>query len=169
MTDDEIVAKAKSAIMDMAIGDMKKAAAAGIKVGGFILTSCAIDYLACLHAGRDAGGQGYRQFINEFFEKNPYSTDDLYYAIRCKLVHNYTVKDGKYWFVNKSPQSHLAQNSASGLVMLNLEDFINDVESAARKHFAFVDSDASAKARLISRVRNVGILEIKAPVVVAIS
>jgi len=162
MQDDAIVERAKHAILNMALGDVKKASAGGAKMGAFILAACVIDYLACLYAGHDSNATIFRDFVRQFFDDKRYDPDDLWDAIRCKLLHSYTVKEGKYAYTDNNPQLHFKQDK-SGRTYINLEDFVSAVERAAHNYFALVECDPQVRCRLIKRIKSVGILTVFEP------
>ncbi|MCL6519631.1 MAG: hypothetical protein K6T99_07325 [Armatimonadetes bacterium] len=162
MDEQEIVARARHAIIDMALGDVRKASAGGAKMGAFILAACVIDYLTCLYAGHDSNASLFREFVARFFDDKRYDPNDLWDAIRCKLLHSYTVKDGRYAYTDGNPQLHFKQDK-SGRIHINLEDFISAVERAAENYFALVECDSEVRKRMVGRIKRVGILTVFEP------
>lgn len=162
MTDEEAVDRAKSAIMDLAIVNMRKAAAGGANLGAFILGSCIIDYLSCLYAGKDVGGDGYREFVGRFFEDKRYDPRDLWTSIRCGLVHKFAVEDSRYAYTHNEPNLHF-KTDKTGRTFLNLEQFMDDIESAARRFFELADSDPTIRGHVVYRVTKVGIMRVFEP------
>ncbi len=81
------MAKAENAI-EWAINDIERASIKGsAKTAGFILISCAIDFLTSLYYGEDSTREHYSQFIDDFFDdKNVYDGNDLYTSLRCGLA-----------------------------------------------------------------------------------
>ena len=160
MIEYEAIDRAEYAIIEMAIADVKRASSGGAKLGAFILAACVIDYLSCLYAGEDGGGKGYRDFIDRFFDDKRYNSSDLWASIRNGLVHNYTVKGGRYFYVDNAPEKHFATTEDGQITLLNLENFISDVELAAKKYFELVESDPDIKAKLVKRIDDIGIMTI---------
>ena len=66
----------------------------------FILLTCFIDYLGTLYAGADSTPQTFMDFVIEFMPLShngkTYNAKDLYDALRSKLVHNYSIWQGKF-------------------------------------------------------------------------
>lgn len=160
MDDVEAIERTEFAIIDMAIGDVKRATAGEARLGAFILAACIIDYLSCLYAGADGGGEGYRAFIREFFDDKRYNPEDFWTSIRNGLVHNYTVKGGRYFYVDGAPEKHFATTEDGRITLLNLESFTADLERAAESYFGRVKSDDQVRARLIKRISDVGIMTV---------
>ncbi len=162
LTDEEAIERAKTAIMNLAIGNMRKSAAGGANLGAFILGSCIIDYLSCLYAGKDVGGDGYREFVSRFFEDKRYDPRDLWTSIRCGLVHKFAVEDGRFAYTHNEPHLHF-KTDKSGRTYLNLEQFMDDIEAAARRFFEAVDADPEIRAHVVKRVTKVGIMRVFDP------
>jgi hypothetical protein len=127
----------KFALYDMAFLDIKRASAGQSKMGAFILASCFIDYMAGFITGHKTTNKDYKQFVKDFLPPL-YDPDKLYNDLRCKLVHNYS-EGGSYIFVDAKPVLH--GKKIDGKVVINLENFIDDLESALRKVFADLDTD----------------------------
>jgi len=124
-------------------------------MGAFILASCYIDYLAWYYSGKKGVGQRYRQFVKRFLKM--YNPDDLYESLRCKLVHNYS-EGGKYEFTHKKHRFHLKASQLQGRTVVNLDDFLKELENARDQYFNLVDSDVTLKRRLIEKYKHTGIL-----------
>lgn len=154
MEDDKrIIDKVKAQLYGWALGDVKRAAKEA-KMGGFILTSCLIDYLTCFYFNEDSSGEKYKFFCKKYLPQ--YNADDLYKSLRCSLVHSYT-EGGKYAFTDNKKELHFKVGVA-GHVLLNLENFIDDVEKAMDKYFLDINSDIKLREQLIKRYKKVGIL-----------
>lgn len=154
MLDEDIVQKVKFALSDWALEDLYKASFGGAKMGAFILASCYIDYLSCYYFNSDSSKGNYINFVNRFLPD--YSGKDLYESLRCKLVHNYT-EGGKYEFTDDKPHLHF-KISKRRKIVINLENFLNDLKIAKGEYFKLVDDNKSYKERLIDRFKKVGIL-----------
>lgn len=128
----------------------------------FILLTCYIDYLGTLLAGRDASQHTFEQFLQRFMsppnQPSRYDPKELYRSLRNKLVHNYAIWNAKYYLTHGRPEAHL-QPVASDAVVLNLEDFFTDVESASGEYFRTVDADVSLQQKLAARLDKIGTLD----------
>ncbi len=63
----------------------------------------------------------------------------LYKDLRCRLVHNYS-EGGSYFFTDNHSELHKAETT-EGKVILNLENFIVDIESALQAYFNELRTD----------------------------
>lgn len=149
----KVIDKLKYSLIDWDLADIRRASKGGAKLGSFILASCLIDHLTCYYFGEESTRTNYIEFVRRFLPK--YNAEDLYYCIRCKLVHNYSV-DGDYAFTHNRHSLHLKDEQ--GKIMLNLNDFINDIESATQAYFAAVSNTDLLKKRLVKRYINAGIM-----------
>jgi len=144
----------KKSLSEMAFKDIIKASNGGAKMGAFILASCFIDYLTCLFFNEDSTKRNYKEFVKIFLDT--YDPENLYGDLRCKVVHNYS-EGGSYIFTDNQGQLHL-KRARDGRIILNLEDFIKDIETAMYKYFALLESDSACLDRAINRIKKVGIL-----------
>jgi hypothetical protein len=111
---------------------------------GFILMSCAIDYLAGFLYGKSTKGHvqsAYTDFIIKYFPPS-YKPDDLYDSLRNGLVHMFTIKDKYYYLTHNHPELHLKQYSGTGSpqIILNAESFRDDLSAAKDKYFDEVET-----------------------------
>lgn len=140
------------------ISDLLKYNSRGISLG-FVIMSCAIDYLAGLNKGTDqnTNGNDYKQFLRQcdWFSKK-YDVEDIYNFIRCGLVHNYSLRAAKYGLMHNHPEKHLAIED--GRTILNYEDFFQDIKRLKKEFFEKIKTDNSASERLVERVKNFGFL-----------
>ena len=138
----------------MAFLDIKKASAGGSKMGAFILASCFIDCMAGFVCGGETGGRDYKNFVGNYLP-SIYDPSKLYKDLRCKLVHNYS-EGGSYWFTDNKP--HLHGQTENGRTIINLENFINDLENALHKLLEEIQSDSSMQKKAIDRYNSIGLL-----------
>ena len=155
MEDKDIINYVKRQIEDWVVGDIHRAIEGGSKVGAFILTACAIDYLASFWSGTASNARKYKAFVADFFDEH-YEPEDLYRSLRCGLVHNYTIKGSAYLLVDAKPELHFQK--ADGVTILNLEDFAEDFRKAKDAYFERLDMDPTLQHNLARRYKRVGIL-----------
>lgn len=154
MNDEEIIKFVKRQLSEWAFEDIKRASNGGSKMGAFILASCLIDYLACFRFNKESSGKIYKKYCQIYMPA--YNSEDLYVAFRCKLVHNYT-EGGKYAFTDNKPMLHLALQQ-NGQILLNLENFLIDIEDGMHKFFEEIEDDKMLKERMVKRYKKVGLL-----------
>ena len=129
---------------------------------GFIFMSCAIDYLAGFWWGESTKrkvGPTFTKFIDTYFVPNRYDSKDLYDSLRNGLVHMFTIKDKKYGLVHNKTMLHL-KTSTDGHIMLNAEDFRDDLIVAKELYFRDVETDSIYMNRLKDRHSRDGFLEV---------
>lgn len=149
-----IIGLIKHALYDMAFQDIKRASAGGSKIGAFILASCFIDYMAGFVCGRQTTARDYEDFFRNYLP-SIYNPSMLYKDLRCKLVHNYS-EGGSYWFTDNN--SHLHGQTSNGRTVINLENFIDDLENAFDKVLGQIQSDPSKNQKAIHRYNSIGLL-----------
>ncbi len=153
------MADAKRAI-EWVISDIERASIKGeAKTAGFILISCAIDFLATLYAGKDSNGKIYARFIGRFFDKNLYDGDDLWRNLRNGVVHNYTIHKSKYVLTDGHPHRHgLPYDPDGEKTILNLENFFEDLVKAKQTFLALLEASPDLQENVKRRVSEVGVL-----------
>jgi hypothetical protein len=149
-----IISHIKNSLYDMAFLDIKKASSGNSKIGAYILASCFIDYMAGFVCGRQATGRDYTDFVRNYLPPI-YNPSKLYKDLRCKLVHNYS-EGGFYWLKDDKPELH--GQTESGRTIINLENFINDLENAFNKLMGEIQSEPSKKQKAIDRYNSIGLL-----------
>ena len=124
-------------LRDMALGDIKRAckpgdARDGAKMAGFLLGFCFIDAAAGFHSGRKQGiGRDFKDFVSTYMPSD-YEPEALYKDLRSGLVHSYTIGD-TYAFTDREQAGKHFETKVTGFgvrTLLNLEDFVNDLEKA---------------------------------------
>jgi hypothetical protein len=140
----------------MAFLDIKRASDGGSKIGAFILASCFIDYMAGFAVGKQSNGKDYKAFVKNYLPPC-YVPDKLYTDLRCKLVHNYS-EGGSYIFVDGEPQLHKQMDGNK--MIINLENFIDDLETAFQKLLYQIENDPNCKAAAMSRYKAIGLLDV---------
>jgi hypothetical protein len=146
----------KFALHDMAFLDIKRASEGRSKMGAFILASCFIDYMAGFIAGRETTGKDYKKFVEDYLP-SLYDPEKLYKDLRCKVVHNYS-EGGSYIFVDA--QSAIHGHKVDKKMIINLENFIDDLEVALQKLFKDFDTDQGKQKKAEDRYDKIGLLGI---------
>lgn len=149
-----IIDHIKKALYNGAFLDIKKASSGKSNIGAFILASCFIDYMAGFVCGRETNRNDYIDFVSHYLP-SIYNPSKLYEDLRCKLVHNYSV-GGFYWLKDNKPQLH--GQTESGRTIINLENFINDLEDAFNKLMGEIQSNPLKKQKAIKRYNSIGLL-----------
>lgn len=101
-----------------------------------------------------SSGDAYKEFVKKYMPK--YNPDNLYSALRSQLVHNYT-EGGIYWFTDAKPGKHFS-TERNGKILLNLEDFINDIENAYFKFIDDIENDNEMFERAYKRMKSLKLL-----------
>jgi hypothetical protein len=147
----EIIDHIKTALNDMAFDGIKKAYAGGSKMGTFILGSCFIDCMAGFVYGRPAEGNDFKTFVREYLPS--YDDEKLWNDLRCRLVHDYS-EGGSYVFVNSLPDLHRCQTVEGDRTVINLENFIDDLEGAMRKLLNEIETVHAKREKAFKRYRH---------------
>jgi hypothetical protein len=154
MKDKVVIDHIKHALYDLAFLDIKRASAGNSKTGAFILASCFIDHMAGFICGRETTRKDYKDFVRLYLPAI-YEPSKLYTDLRCKLVHNYS-EGGSYWLKHGQPQLH--GKVVGSRTVINLENFLDDLEHAFHKVMKDIQHDPSVKASAISRYNSIGLL-----------
>jgi hypothetical protein len=155
--DDEIIERIKHSLSKLAFADVKKASDGGAKMGAFILANCFIDYLAGFYYGRKSTKNDYINYVDKHLKK--YGGDKIYRSVRNGLVHNYSV-DRDFVFSEKGIDGPNLGKYKNGKIVLNLEDFLNDIESAMDKYFKALNRDNNLRIKAINRFKRGKILQV---------
>lgn len=129
---------------------------------GFLVMACAVDYLASFWWGETTKGhvkEAYTGFVREYFVPNLYDEDELYESLRVGLVHLFSIKDMKYALVSDKPDLHLREDD-NGQVILNAQNFRNDLVQAKDGFFDAVESNPALLERVIQRHTRDGFLRL---------
>ena len=144
----------KKGLYEMAFLDIKRASDGQSKMGAFILASCFIDQVAGFVKGGYTTRDDYKQFVKDYLP-TLYDSEKLYTDLRCKLVHNYS-EGGSYLFTNSSRDQH--GREIHGKLIINLENFIEDLEAALRKLLDEIEDDPVKAANAERRLDEIGLL-----------
>lgn len=107
-------------------------------------------------AGRETTNRDYKQFVKDYLPPF-YDPEKLYKDLRCKVVHNYS-EGGSYVFVDAKSELH--GQKINGKLVINLENFIDDLESALRKMLTDLDTDSVKQRMAKDRYDKIGLLGI---------
>ena len=152
--DSTAVAHFKHALYDMAFLDIKSASNGHSKMGAFILASCFIEYMAGFASGRETRKKDYESFVRHYLPPI-YNPTKLYADLRCRLVHNYS-EGGSYWLTYDHPELHgMTEHNRT---VVNLENLVDDLESALCKLMNQIETDLSAQQRAADRYKSIGLL-----------
>lgn len=157
MTKEEIKKMITRSIKDMALGDVKRAFNGRSCMGAFILGSCLIDCLTSFYNGKDSTAKDYKDFISKFLTK--YDSNKFYKDLRCKLVYNYS-EGGSYIFIDGKPNKHLGIDKNSGKVIINLENFIEELEDIVDYYLRLLEEDNDVYEKAIRKCKKIGSLGI---------
>ncbi|MDD4622863.1 MAG: hypothetical protein PHG71_06470 [Kiritimatiellae bacterium] len=161
MTDNDKIKAIVTSLRDNALGDIKRASAGESKMGAFILSSCLIDAIAGFMKGSDTNHADYKCFVCKYM--STYNKDDIYTDLRCKLVHSYS-EGGSYWFTDNKRTLHLSKHT-DGKTIVNLEDFIEEIESALTAYTTDLQNTGNQALRTsaIKRFDGNGIIQVMTP------
>lgn len=126
----KINTKVVDSLNEWAFQDINRAIRGGAKRGAFILASCFIDYLTCFYHCQCSTEAHYINFVNTYMPD--YDGKKLYKSLRCRLVHNYSLD--QYALTHHHSKLHLKTDKESGLQIINLRSFINDIKDAEDKY-----------------------------------
>ena len=132
-------------------------------LSGFVLMTCAIDYLAGFWWGKSTKNQveaAYTGFIDRYFPSGRYDSKGLYDSLRNGLVHMFTIKDKKYALTHNHPVLHLSSDQSSNQVILNASDFRDDLLAAKQWYFADVEANPELMDKLIERYQRDGFMSL---------
>jgi hypothetical protein len=128
----------------------------------FILTTCLIDFLGTLYAGKDSNRGTFTAFVSDFMRQQQdgvgYDGEELWESLRNKLVHNYSIWQGKYVLTHGHPEWHLKLHSGKARI-LNLENFFEDAERAADDYFARIAQETELQDNLVRRTSKLGVIQ----------
>jgi hypothetical protein len=169
LTREELLARMDLGLREMALGDIKRASRpgekrdGGAKMAGFLLGFCFIDAAAGFHAGRtremrNVIGKHFRAFVRAYLPR--YEPDALYNDLRNGLVHSYAIGE-TYAFTHLESDGPHLQSRATGLgvrILLNLEDFVSDLERAYEELCRDIRVNPTQFAKAKRRYESIGLI-----------
>jgi hypothetical protein len=114
----------------------------------FLSALVAIDSLSGAYQPDKGTGERFRAFIMDFFPKEYAPHASLLWKFRNHMIHSLNPRP--FMIVCHNSRMHLCE--ASGVRMLNAEDFYADLVSASRAYFAALYADADLQSRFIQRI-----------------
>lgn len=151
-TKEPLIKEMDDHLFGWAIGDIERASIQGdAKLAGFILSACFIDALAGFYAGvtrstvKSGSAKRFKDFVRKYLQE--YDAQKLYEDLRCGLVHSYS-EGGTYVFTDANQDGKHFDKSPRGKILLNLEDFVEDIKKAYYAYRAdlFVHEELFLKA-----------------------
>ena len=142
MSDDEIIDQITKSFSEYNLRDIKEINKSVLEftIAEFILCSCFIDQISGFRYNIDKVGKRYKQFVQDYLPS--YDPKELYQDLRNKLVHNYSI--GKHYsLVREAPGWHL--QNIEGMTYLNLENFIDDLQTALNKFIFELKNDVQIR------------------------
>jgi hypothetical protein len=128
---------------------------------GFIMMTCAIDWLASFWWGKSTEKKNraaYTGFVSEYFRPiGRYDPVALYKSLRNGLVHLFTIQNQKYALTHNNPSFHLIKTS-DGHVVLNASNFRDDLVAAKDRYFSDVEAKPDLLKKLVDRYTREGFL-----------
>ncbi len=128
---------------------------------GFIVMACAIDYLAGFWLGESTVHKvrrAYTGFIDMYFPTGRYNASGLYESLRSGLLHMFTIENRTYALTHGRPDLHLRRDPY-GQIVLNAEDFLDDLISARERYFNDVEANPNLLDNAIVRYNRDGFLD----------
>lgn len=142
--------------------DIEKASIKGsAKLAGFILGACFIDAMAGFYGGvtratvSSGSGTRFKDFVSKYLSQ--YNSDSLWKDLRCGLVHSYA-EGGTYVFTHANKAGKHFNQISDGRIILNLEDFLNDLSSAYKKLSNDILNDRHTYANALKRFNSMGLM-----------
>jgi len=114
----------------------------------FLSMLTAVDSLAGTYMPDHGTGERFRAFVSTFFPKTYEPHVDQLWTFRNRMIHSFNPTP--FMIVCGSSRMHLCD--ASGVRMLNAEDFYADLITASRAYFNALYSDLELQRRFGKRV-----------------
>jgi hypothetical protein len=118
----------------------------------FMCSVAAIDALAGYRYTTDNVGERFQNFIKEYFPASYEPHAGKLYILRCRLLHNFS--PAHFTLSHANPSVHL-QKSSIGDTVLSDDVFFADLQNAAAKFFAEVQSNADRQDTMNARLLNI--------------
>jgi hypothetical protein len=114
----------------------------------FLSMLAAVESLAGAYLPDHGTGERFRAFVSTFFPKSYESHVDQLWRFRNRMIHSFN--PSPFMILCRNSRMHLCD--ASGVRMLNAEDFYADLVTASRAYFSALYSDLELQGRFGKRV-----------------
>jgi len=114
----------------------------------FLSMLAAVESLAGTYMPEHGTGERFRAFVSTFFPKTYESHVDRLWKFRNRMIHSFN--PSPFMILCRNSRMHLCD--ASGVRMLNAEDFYADLVTASRAYFSALYSDLELQRRFGKRV-----------------
>ena len=114
----------------------------------FLSMLAAIESLAGTYMPDEGSGERFRAFVSTFFPKTYEFHVDQLWKFRNRMIHSFN--PSPFMILCRNSRMHLCD--ASGVRMLNAEDFYADLVTASRAYFSALYSDLELQRRFGRRV-----------------
>jgi hypothetical protein len=108
----------------------------------------AIESLAGTYMPDHGTGERFREFVSTFFPKTYQSNVDPLWKFRNRMIHSFN--PSPFMILCRNSRMHLCE--ASGVRMLNAEDFYADLVAASRDYFGALYRDPELQRRFGKRI-----------------
>ena len=114
----------------------------------FVAMLTAIESLAGVYLPAESAGDRFRAFVATYFPKTYEPHTEKLWQFRNRMIHAFNPTP----FLILCGQSRMHLCAASGVPMLNAEDFYADVVGAARSYFTALYADQNLQLRFARRI-----------------
>jgi hypothetical protein len=114
----------------------------------FLSMLSAVESLAGTYMPDHGTGERFRALVSEFFPKTYEPYVDQLWKFRNRMIHSFN--PSPFMILCRNSRMHLCE--ASGVRMLNAEDFYADLVTASRAYFSALYSDLELQKRFGKRV-----------------
>jgi hypothetical protein len=106
---------------------------------------------------KDTTGNDYKTFLNEFkwFTKK-YNPEDIYHSLRCGLVHQFIIKNGKFMLTHNNSHWHL--KIYKNYTVLNYQNFFEDIKNLKKEYFSMIEKDDNKRRTFLEKFNKKGFL-----------
>lgn len=143
LLDDDILNKIENSLRNLALRDIKEIGKLNTPIASFILCTCFIDQLSGFRYNSKKMRYRFEKFVDHYLEM--YYPKKLCSDLRNKLVHNFSLGES-YVITQEMDYAHNRQNKkGTGTVLLNLSNFIQDLEDAFNVYMLQLRTDPECR------------------------
>ena len=146
--DDHIIDQIEHSLRNYNLRDIKKISQIDTVLASFTLCSCFIEQMSGFryaNVKHKTGRIMFENFVRDYL--GMYDAEKLRNDLRNKLVHNYSLGD-TYSLTMGAPNDHL-QIDKYGRLILNLENFISDLENAFNSWISELRTDNEIRSNAL--------------------